>query len=241
MPQHNHPYFKGTVGDSELSATLQEPWHHDDLLADEELLTVLGEALSNGVLTGYDLRHKDVYNNFPPGHSFIYSHSSRRHLQELTELMAAHGVGAHVYVAPKVSAFLYRESWGTANERVKTLANGARVMNGREVAVMFEFDASRDAFHQLILRYAKKDEADEPGLIADSWWQPFYYTDLPFGDFPSISLVILSSKNFEATLTVLESRTAEVVDALSGKGFPLRVERVCVNPAFFRFLNGGYR
>jgi hypothetical protein len=242
-PQANHPFFKGSVGDSNLSVRLQEPWHHEDLLAEEALLAVLGEALSQGVLTGYDLRHKDVYGNFPAGRTFIYSHSSARHLHELTELMALHGVDAHIYVAPKVSAFLYRESWGSANENVKTLASGARVMNGREVAVLFEFDSPerRETFHQLILRYAKKDAADEAGLIADSWWQPFYYTDAPFNDFPSISLVILSSQNFEATLTVLEARTAEVVAALHGKGFGLRVEKVWVNPAFFRFLNGDYR
>ena len=238
-----HPYFKGEIGESALLRMLREPWQHDDLLAEQDLLRVLGEALSEGLLTGYDLRRRGAYSGFQPGHTFIYSHGSQRHLSQLSTMMAAYDIRARVYVAPKVSAFLYRESWGTANENTTTLPGGARVMNGREAAVMFEFDtpASRADFHALILRYAKKDEQGETGLIADAWWQPFYYTDQAFADFPRISLVIVSSQHYEATLTVLDEKANTIVEALSGKGFPVRVENVWVNPAFHRFLQGGYR
>lgn len=238
-----HPNFMGTTGEYALIDRLGDAWDHTALLEEEALLNVLGDALTEGVLTGYDLRRKSVYGGFPKGQTFIYSHSSALHLQQLATLMAAHNVKARMYVAPKVSAFMYREDWGTAGDNVKTLASGARILNGREVAVMFEFDApeERNKFHQLVLQYAKKDERDEAGLIANAWWQPFYYTDTPFADFHSISLVILSSEAIEATLTVLPSKENDVVKALSGRGFPVRVDKVWVNPAFFRFLNGGYR
>jgi len=238
-----HPYFKGVTGELSLIDRLSDPWDHTALLQEQALLKVLGDALSKGVLTGYDLRRKDVYRGFPSGHTFIYSHSSALHLQQLATMLAAHHIQARMYVAPKVSAFLYREGWGGDNSSLKTLASGARIINGREVAVMFEFDTAeaRTDFHNLVLQYAKKDEQGEAGLIANAWWQPFYYTDEPFADFASISLVIVSSQDFEATLTVLHEKEHEVVAALSGQGFPVRVDKVWVNPAFFRFLNGGYR
>jgi len=238
-----HPNFKGVTGELSLVSRLGDPWQHDDLLEADEFLSVLGEALTRGVITGYDLRRKDVYAGFAPGHFFIYSHSSAIHLQQLATLMSAHGINARVFVAPKVSAFLYREDWGSPGDHVKTLPGGVRVVNGRESATLFEFasPADRASFHDLILQYAKKDEKDEQRLIAGAWWQPFYYSDRPFEGFPDISLVILSSDYFEATLTVVHEKKEAVVQALSGKGFPLRVEKVWVNPAFFRFLNGGYR
>jgi hypothetical protein len=238
-----HPDYKGKIGESALLKMLQVPGQYDDLLAEQDLLRVLGEALSAGLLTGYDLRRKDAYSGFKPGHTFIYSHNSRRHLSQLATMMAAYDISARVYVVPKVSAFLYREGWGTANENTHTLPGGARVMNGREMAVMFEFDtpAARTDFHELIRRYAKKDAKDETGLIADAWWQPFYYTDQTLADFPRISLIIVSSEHHEATLTVLDEKADDIVQALSDKGFAVRVEEVWVNPAFHRFLQGGYR
>jgi len=238
-----HAYFMGVVGEISLIDRIDDTWVHDDLLAENELLSVLAEALASGVITGYDLRHKGVYAEFPEGRIFIYSHSSRTHLKQLVSVLAAHDVGARVYVAPKVSAFLYREGWESPDESVIALPGGVRVVNGREAAVMFEFSSPEDRaqFHEVVLRYAKKDEQDEPGLIQDAWWQPFYYTDQPFTSFPSISLVVLSSNRFEATLTVVHEKTDRVVRALSNRGFPVRVDKVWVNPAFFRFLGGDYR
>ena len=95
------------------------------------------------------------------------------------------------------------------------------------------------ALHDLIQK--KKDEKDEPGLIENAWWQPFYYTDQAFEGFEPISLVVISSDNHEATLTVLEEKTEKVVQALKDDRWDMRVDRVWVNPPFFRFLNGGYK
>ena len=106
--------------------------------------------------------------------------------------------------------------WGPASGAVKTLPGGVRVINGKEVAVLFEFEKPEDRliFHELIERYAKKDAADEPGLIENAWWQPFYYTDTELSDFKEIGLIILSSDRFEATLTVVPGK-------IDGKGHTL--------------------
>ncbi len=238
-----HSAFKGMVGEFSLLRRLDEPWDHAPLLRETPFLQVLGNVLAQGVITGYDLRNRDVYTCFAKQRFFIYSHGSSRHLQQLVGVLAAHQVHANVYVTPKVSAFLYREDWGPRSANVQTLPGGIDVVNGRESASLFEFatEADQRRFHELVRQYAKKDQADEDGLIVDAWWQPFYYTNAPFADFPPINLVVVSSDHAEATLTVLPERTETVLQAVSDRGFQTRVEKIWVNPAFHRFLQGDYR
>jgi len=111
------------------------------------------------------------------------------------------------------------------------------------MAVLFHFAASSDRarFQAVINQYAKRDSKEETGLIADAWWQPFYYTDQPLPGFEPISLVVLSTKNHEATLTVVDDKAQSVIDALKDAPWPIRRDRVWVNPAFYRFLNGDYK
>jgi hypothetical protein len=239
----NQGALMGRIGDAMLQVNLAKALDHSELLAADEFLAVLGEELDRGVITGYDLRQRSVYDGFPPGRTFIYSQSSQAHMRQLVALMSSEGINAWVYVVPKVSAFLYRDDWGPASDNVVTLDGGARVVRGRELAALFHFDTREDRlrFHELITLFAKKDEKDEPGLIVNAWWQPFYYSDEPVVGFMEISLVVMSSARFEATLTVLPPKTASVVAALKDKPWPTRVDTVWVNPPFYRFLQGGYK
>ncbi len=239
----NHPALMGRIGDTSLYHHIASAFEHSALLKDNVFLEVLGKALVDGVLTGYDLRSKGVYDDFPVAHTFIYSQSSLLHIRQLVALLESESIEGWVYITPKVSAFLYRDDWGAAADAVVTLPGGVRVVQGREVAVLFQFDSSadRERFHKVVTRFAKKDEQDEPGLIENAWWQPFYYTDQAFEGFEPISLVVISSDNHEATLTVLEDKTEKVVQALKDDRWDMRVDRVWVNPPFYRFLNGGYK
>lgn len=239
----NHPALMGRIGDVSLYHHMAGAFDHSTLLKHNVFMEVLGEALVDGVLTGYDLRSKGVYDNFPVAHTFIYSQSSLLHMRQLVALLDSEGIEGWVYITPKVSAFLYRDDWGPASDAVVTLPGGIRVIQGREIAVLFQFDSSedRERFHDVVTRFAKKDKKDEPGLIENAWWQPFYYTDQAFEGFEPISLVVISSDNHEATLTVLEGKTEKVVQALKDDRWDMRVDRVWVNPPFFRFLNGGYK
>lgn len=239
----NHPSLVGRIGDVSLYQHIAGAFDHSISLNDNVFQEMLGEALVEGVLTGYDLRRRGVYDNFPAARTFIYSHSSLLHVRQLVALLDSEGIEGWVHVTPKASAFLYRDGWGTASGAVVTLPGGVRVVQGQEVAVLFQFDSGDDRarFHEVVTSFAKKDKKGESGLIEDSWWQPFYYTDQMFEGFEPISLVVISSDNHEATLTVLEHKTAKVVESLTDDRWDLRVDRVWVNPPFFRFLNGGYR
>ena len=238
-----HADYFGAVDEAQPLLRLERPLDYSLLDGEQGLLTVLGGALDAGLITGYDLRRKGVYDDMVPGRTFIYSHNSPLHIQQLIVMMAAHGVDADVYVTPKVSAFLFRDGWGTPGAGVSTLPGGVAVVKGREFAVLFDFaDATaKHQFHALVQRYAKKDAEDETGLIADAWWQPFYYSDQPFQGFDQIALAVVSSDCCEATLTLPLERAARVVDYFMAQGHAVRRDDVWVNPAFYRFLHGDYK
>ena len=238
----NHPALIGRVGDAGLPLALERDWQHYALEHDG-LVGILEPRLSSGVVTGYDVRRRGIYDGFARGTVFIYSHSSRLHLKQLILLLAAEELPAWVYVTPKLGAFLYREEWGGQPEAIKTLSSGVRVIKSHEFAVLFQFDSPSDRirFHQIILKHAKRDSAGETDLIADSWWQPFYYTDAPLEGFKPISLLILQYGDLEATLTVPEARTSAVISAFGEAAANLRRQRVWVNPAFYRFLHGDFK
>lgn len=234
----------GRTGDPQLYANLRTIWDHAELLEADDFLEDLSNALSSGVITGYDLREVGVYDGFPPGRTFIYSQSSLLHLRQLVALLNSENLNVTVYGTPKVSAFVYRDDWGAGADRMtRELPGGVRVVNGREVAMLFEFRKPEDrfTFHRIIEKYAKRDTADEPGLIENAWWQPFYYTDTPMDGFEEIGLIVLASERFEATLTVLPEKVEAVLSALGETRWSKRVDRVWVNPPFYRFLQGGYR
>ena len=233
----------GQIGEAELITRLTQAPDYTELLAASDVLEVLGKALADGVITGYDLRAVGVYDNFPAGETFIYSHSSLQHLRELVALLQREEIDANVYLTPKVSAFLYREDWGNTGPHVVSLADGTRVVQGQEVAVLFHFTSAADRvrFQAVINQYAKRDSKEETGLITDSWWQPFYYTNQTMPGFEPISLVVLTTPEHEATLTVVDDKAQSVMDALQDAPWPVRRDRVWVNPAFFRFLHGDYK
>ena len=243
ITRSNHPGLIGRIGDPSVFVRLARPLDHSDLLSDDEFIKALHQALGEGILTGYDLRSRAIYDNFPAGRHFVYSHSSLNHIQQLVTLAHREEIDGWLYLVPKVSAFLFRDDWGEPGESVVALPDGRLVVQGREMAVLFLFDEAEglSRFHELVTKFAKKDEADEQGLIANSWWQPFYYSDVQRKGFEEISLVILSKGDYEATLTVLTERTDDVVTALTRDSWELRVDQVWVNPPFFRFLNGGFK
>ena len=145
-----------------------------------------------------------------------------------------------------MSAFLFREGWGAPGESVTRLPNGVQVVNGVETAMLLWFPEpdGQSRFHALVRQYAKKDRPDQSGLIADSWWQPFYYARQQTADFEPIALVVLQNEGVEATLTVPRERADAVKKVVETGGAPaptVDVRHVWVNPAFARFLNGGYR
>ena len=233
----------GPFGASVTQTRLNRIGDHGELLQEEKFIASLQGLLSKGVITGYDLRKVNINDGFDPEKTLVYSHSSVLHLKQLSALLSSEKIEGLLYAAPKISAFLFRDEWGEPGNNVVKLADGTLVVNGREWVVFFEFEtaAAKNKFHRVVTQYAKKDEENEPGLIADAWWQPFYYSETPVGEFEPISLVLLRSNTTEATLTVLPEKVASVKSALNAEQWDVSVEDVWVNKPFFRFLQGGYK
>ena len=239
----SNPSLIGRIGDVSLFHHMAGAFEHSDLLSDHFFLRSLGERLIDGVITGFDLRSKGVFDKFPLSQTFIYSHSSLLHIRQLVVLLHSEGIDGWIYITPKLSSFLYRDGWESAPGTAITLANGERVVQGKEIAVLFHFDSRYDQkrFHEVVSQFAKRNTKDEAGLIENAWWQPFYYTSQAFEDFEPISLVVVSGKDHEATLTTLEKNAEKVAETFNDDRWAVRTDRVWVNPPFFRFLNGGYK
>ena len=236
-------HFVGPFNAPVTQARLNDLGGHDRLLEETTFINSLHSILSGGTITGYDLRAAHISSAFDPDNTLIYSHSSILHIKQLTALLSSEGIEGLLYVMPKISAFLFRDAWGEPPKNVSKLADGRLVVNGREWVVFFEFQQAEDKhkFHQLVTKYAKKDEANEPGLITDSWWQPFYYSGLKMQEFEHINLILLRSESTEATLTVLPENLELVESALSRQSREIEITDIWVNRPFYRFLGGGYK
>jgi hypothetical protein len=236
-------HLMGPFNSSVTLARLENLGGHEALLGEKKFISTLHSRLNDGVVTGYDLRGVDIAAGFDPQRTLTYSHSSIHHIKQLTVLLASEGVEGLLYVLPKVSAFLFREGWGEPPTNVTALDNGQLVVNGREWVVFFEFSRPEDKlkFHEIVTRYAKKDDEKEEGLIAESWWQPFYYSGTPIQEFERINLIILKSETTEATLTVLPEKLDVVMAEFDASNWHRTVEDIWVNKPFYRFLNGGFK
>ena len=99
--ESGHPALLGRVGDTMLPLRLRQKLVYDDLLGQEAFIELLAARLSDGLITGYDIRRRGVYDGFAAGTTFIYSQSSLLHLRQLVSLFASEGLESWVYHAPK--------------------------------------------------------------------------------------------------------------------------------------------
>ena len=99
----------GPFGASVTHTRLNRIGDHSELLKEQAFITSLQQLLSQGVITGYDLRKVNINGGFDPQKTLTYSHSSIVHLKQLSTLLKSEGVDGLLYAAPKISAFLFRD------------------------------------------------------------------------------------------------------------------------------------
>lgn len=213
------------------------------LRSDEALVAALDEAVGAKVLTGYGLRPLNVSAATDAKRTVIYSHSSLSHVKQLVGLVASEGFKGRVFVAPKVSAFIFRDGWGERPEWLNELGPGIYVAQGPEMLVHFEFEsvADRQRFDALVERYAKKDDEAETGNLIRSWWQPFYYTETAAAGYAEITRITLRGAEVEASLLMLPDRAAVVREHFADAVWPLESDSIWVSPPFHRFLEGDFK
>ncbi|NBB80273.1 MAG: hypothetical protein GVY36_12665 [Verrucomicrobia bacterium] len=102
---------------------------------------------------------------------FIYGHSEIRHARQLLLLLRIKGLSPEFRFVPKTSAFRYREGWGGSTEGLTELSDGGYLVVADEYDLFLTFAApgDRERFARIVTQYAKRNEAEETGLIHGAW------------------------------------------------------------------------
>jgi hypothetical protein len=164
----------------------------------------------------------------------------------LIGLLRSEGLEADVLLEPKTSAFLYLDEWGEPSESpefvVEPMEDGNGIAYAKEYDLVFEFDdlADRDRFDEVIKQYAKKNEADQRGLIISSWWQPLYSSRTAMDGYFAVKNNVVSGAQFYIQSFSLEE-ASDAVAAAFQTAYPnaeVTVHDLWVNEAFHNYLLG---
>ena len=236
--------YLGYVSDPDIYSKLYNAYATSDVMKAPSLQAVMNEALEQELVTGYSIKDSRYDANFIPELSVAYGHSDLKHLIQLIGLLRSEGLDAKVQYEPKTSAFIFLAEWGDPGPNVEQIANGNFISYANEYDVQFEFASAEDKnkFHEIITAYAKKDAADEPGLIYGSWWQPLYYSEVSVNDFEIITnnKVVDENSSFYVNPFSLNEDSEHVVEGLKA----IDPETVIVpyqfwvNKPFYNYLHG---
>lgn len=238
------PAYIGQLNESSLYQRIETIWKTEAAPTPSPFAMELRQLIGQGIATGYNLI-TTPWPLFAAERYIIYGHSDIDHAQQLLALLASEGLQARVGFSRKTSAFLYRDDWGTLSQSLIDLGNNRRLVEASEYDLHFEFPTAGDKarFVAAIDRYAKKDSANQPGLIRSAWWQPFYRSKNAADGFASATQIAVSDGKETAFLLTLPTQAPALVKAIHqlNPAWSVTPEAIWVNLAFHRYLQGGYK
>lgn len=242
MFQDQPKNYLGNVSDRSIYEKVLTAWNESELYRDENLIKDLVEGLKKGTYTGYNIKMKEDRPNFDRDLTITYGHSDINHAIQLIALMRTEGLEARVQLEPKTSSYLYMKDWGTPQKREGYFVDQSDdvwVAYAKEYDLSFEFEntADRDRFDAMVNEYAKKDTADEEGLIVASWWQPLYHSELPLEGYKKLVDNISDRGEYEIHIFSLEEKSPAILASLGTD----KKREFYVNPAFYNYMLGGYK
>ncbi|WP_341281830.1 hypothetical protein [Paenibacillus sp. FSL H8-0537] len=244
-----YKHFIGNISDSTIYAQLNDAFKTSNIIQAPELQTIVDMALKNNLVTGYNLKDARFDANFTPSLSLTYGHSDLKHVIQLIGLLRSEGIDAKVQLEPKTSAFVFMKEWGepptkdTENYKVVQIENGNYITYAKEFDIAFEFNNAADKarFQPIILQYAKKDKADQPGLIYGSWFQPLYYSSTKLDEYEVITNnKITGSGYFYAQSFSLNDQSKDIVEGFRKLDPAVNIDSYTfwVDKPFHNYLNG---
>jgi hypothetical protein len=242
--------YLGKISDDSIYSSILDSWNNYSIVQNNNLVNIVDEGVIQGITTGYNVVKIDENSNFDPELTITYGHSDIKHAIQLVGLIHSEGLDAKVDFQGKTSAFLYLQEWGTPTEsesfKVKQIPNGNYVAYSKEYNLYFEFMNKEEKadFNKVILAYAKKDSADEPGLIYGSWWQPLYSSATEMGDgYVTITDNVISSGEYEAHPFSLNENVENAVTGFKNIDNTLEInsKMFWVNQAFYNYLIGDFK
>jgi hypothetical protein len=238
------PAYLGQLNESSLYQRIETHWKTQSAAKPSAFALELRQLIGQGIATGYNLI-TTPWPLFEADRHIIYGHSDIDHAQQLLALLASEGLQARVGFSRKTSAFLYRDDWGTISQSLIDLGNKRRLVEASEYDLHFEFSTAADKtkFVAAIDRYAKKDSANQTGLIRSAWWQPFYRSKSAAEGFASTTQIAVSDGKETVLLLVLPNKAPALVKAIQqlNPAWAVSPEAIWVNLAFHRYLQGGYK
>ncbi|GLO64137.1 hypothetical protein MACH09_46450 [Vibrio sp. MACH09] len=237
--------YIGNLSDKNIVERIQKTWLTSEGVQDKAVINTLNSFIDQDFTTGYNLVDVKQMSNFNPELMIRYGHSDLTHAIQLVYLIKSEGFNPKVQFTPKSSAFVYLPEWGEPSYPVYTLESGKMVAVVKEYNLDFEFqttEAKKD-FMNLINQYAKKDSADEKGLIVESWWQPFYRSYTPMENYKVLIENQIKIGQYQADLMSLPEKAksqAKKVQA-AAKSYDVKSHKVWVNPSFYRYMQGDYK
>jgi len=238
------PAYLGQLNESSLYQRIETSWKTENAVKRSAFALELRQLIGQGIATGYNLV-TTPWPLFAADRHIIYGHSDIDHAQQLLALLTSEGLQARVGFSRKTSAFLYRDDWGTLNQSLIDLGNNRRLVEASEYDLHFEFPTAADKtkFVATIDRYAKKDSANQSGLIRSAWWQPFYRSNNAAEGFASATQIAVSDGKETALLLSLPNQAPALVKAIQqlNPTWSVSPEAIWVNLAFHRYLQGGYK
>ncbi|MFD2615473.1 hypothetical protein [Paenibacillus gansuensis] len=238
--------YVGYVSDAGIYEEVRNAYSTAGIVKAPELQAIGDGALKQDIVTGYTVRDARYAPNFVDALSLTYGHSDIDHAVQLIGLLRTEGLDAKVQIEPRTSAFIYLKEWGepepSENYEVVQIENGNYIEYAKEYNLSFEFANAADKakFEPIILSYAKKNEENQPGLIAGSWWQPLYTSETPLNGYIPITNNKVSGGRYYIVSFSLNDKAAAVRDgfkALDPKA-AVSSHEFYVDAPFYRYLNG---
>jgi len=246
IANYNQPdsAYLGQLNERSLYQRIETNWKTQSAAKPSAFALELRQLIGQGIATGYNLI-TTPWPLFSADRHIIYGHSDIDHAQQLLALLASEGLNARVGFSRKTSAFLYRDDWGTLSQSLIDLGNQRRLVEASEYDLHFEFltAADKTKFVAAIDRYAKKNSANQTGLIRSAWWQPFYRSKIAAEGFASATQISVSNGKETALLLALPNQAPALVKAIQqiNPSWSVEPEAIWVNLAFHRYLQGGYK
>lgn len=241
--QHDSAYL-GKLEETSIFQRVETRWKNADNKPHSAFALDLREVISQGVATGYNI-YTTSWPVFAKDRHLVYGHNDIDHAQQLLALLASEKVQAKVGFSFKTSAFLHRPDWGTPSPEAFNLGDGRYLNEAREYDLHFEFMTATDKarFMEVINRYAKRDKEEQQGLILKAWWQPYYRSLTAAPGFHAVTQILVSNGHETAVLLALQEKAPALVKNIADldKGWEINPETIWVNPAFYRYLQGGYK
>ncbi len=234
-----HPIY------TDLTEPKEPAWFKEDDTTINTFIQQLGKPLEERITSGYNIIQQSLWPSFDTDRTVIYGHNDWKHARQLIAMLHAKGLKSKVTPLIKQSAFLFRDDWGEPTRELVKLENGERLVVQNEYDLFIEFDKSADVerFAELVTQYAKKDSEDEPGLLHDSWWQPFYRSLRPTKTGHPLTVMLVKYNGYRANLISLPEEAKGKYEKLVSMNpdWTLETFTIWVNPGFYRWQLGDYK